>query len=443
MKAAGWSALLLAAGAALAQPPPPETVSSPIPRGTLDPAAPVKPLEETLRGLEQDRRAAPALQRYEAGDYDAAARLGLEALQAGPEHPALRFAVANSLAWTGRYDEAAPHYRALFGTAYDARARVGLGNLLRWRGQAHLAEAHYREVLAREPGQPDAVEGMAFAGRELRPALTLRAASTEDNALQRDEVALAYRRWSADRRWRLEGGVLAGRERSALGRGSPRGLFASAWSPALLLAPRIDALYYDSAASDARLFGTLRLEPIAERLKLSLGRIDWGRAAFSAAADGITARTAGLAAEAPTRLGVARARLDLYDLSDGNRILNGEAQLTPRWQPLPWRLTWFAGANGRHAEREDPRYWSPRPAYALAFAGVQRHWSSDRLEVSASLRYGLGLSSTAGDSWSAGADARYWLRGDLAVGIEAWSVDAPRPAGYRIDHVGAFVQQLL
>ena len=443
MKVAGFGGLLVAAGAALAQPPPPEAVSSPIPRGTLDPAAPVKPLDEALRRLEQDRHAAPALQRYEAGDYDAAARLGLEALERTPEHQGLRFAVANSLSWTGRYDEAAPHYRALLGTPYDARARVGLGNMLRWRGQAHLAEAHYREVLAREPGQPDAVEGVALAARELRPALTLRASSTEDDGLQRDEAALAYRHWSADRRWRLEGGVLAARERSALGRGSPGGLFASAWSPALPLAPRLDALYYDSAASDARLFGTLRIEPIRDRLLLSLGRLDWGRVAFSAAADGITARTAGLAAEGPTRLGVARARLDLYDLSDGNRIVDGEAQLTPRWQPLPWRVTWFGGLYGRHAEREDVRYWSPRPAYELAFVGVQRHWSADRLEVSASLRGGVGLTSSAGDSWSAGADARYWLRRDLAVGVEAWSVEAPRPASYRMQHVGAFVQQLL
>jgi hypothetical protein len=74
---------------------------------------------------------------------------------------------------------------------------------------------------------------------------------------------------------------------------------------------------------------------------------------------------------------------------------------------------------------------------------VQRHWSADRLEVSASLRGGVGLTSSAGDSWSTGADARYWLRRDLAVGVEAWSVEAPRPASYRMQHVGAFVQQLL
>ncbi len=439
MNALAFGVLLLTAGAVFGQ------ISSPIPRGTLDPSAPVKPMDEALRSLEQDRIAAPVLERYEAGDYQAAARLGETLLTHGPAQPALRFAVANSLAWTARYDEAAVRYRELFGTAYDVQARVGLANVLRWRGQPHLAEPYYQDALAREPANAAATEGIALAARELRPAVIVRAGRTKDNELARNEAAMSYRHWTSDRRWRLEGGLLASRERSALGEWSPRGIFISAWSPALFLSPQADLLYYDADVQEGRVFGAIHIEPIRDRLKLRAGRVDWGRAAFSpgATVDGLTARTLGLTGESPTRLGAVRGRVDLFDISDENRVIDGEAQVTPLWQPLPWRLTWHAGAYARRAEREDARYWSPRPAYGLALIGVQRNWSTETVDVTASLRRGFALSSTAGDSWSGGVNGRFWLTRDLAIGAEAWVVDAPRPGRYRVHHLGVSVQRLL
>ena len=443
--AIGVLALGLWLGAAHAQPPSPETLSSPLPRGTLDPRAPLQPLEDALRQMRDDRLAAPVLERYEAQEYGATATLGLPLLERAPGQHALRLAVANSLAWTGRYDEAAAQYRRLFGTPYDAQARVGFANVLRWRGQAHLAEPYYQEVLAREPGNRDAAEGFALAGRELRPALTVRAARTDDRELARDEFSVAYRRWSADRRLRFEAGILAGHSDSALGDWSPRSLFASAWSPSLPLSPQIDLAYYDSGVRSARLFATAQIEPVHDALKLRAGRVDWGRTAFSAGAtaDALTANLFGMATQMGTQLGSLSGRLDLYDISDGNKVLDGEARLTPAWQPLPWRLTWFGGVYGRDADREDPRYWSPRPTYFIAFAGVQRNWSLERSDLTASIRRGFALSSSAGDSWAGGMDGRYWLRPDFALGVEGWVVDAPRPGRYRVHHVGVFVQQLL
>ena len=435
---------LLQLEAAIAQPPPPAAISSPIPRGTLDPAAPVAPLDEALRELERDRIAAPVLERYQAGDYSAAARLGLPRVEQGSQ--ALRFAVANSLAWTGRYDEAATQYRALFDTPYDARARVGLANVMRWRGQAHLAEPYYQEVLAREPANAEAIEGLALAGRDLRPALTLRGTGTKDNELRRDEATLSYRHWSDDRRFRLEAGLLGGRLESSLGAWSPRGLFASAWAQALPLSPQLDASYYDAGVSGGgRLFGSVQIEPVKDQLKVRVGRIDWGRTAFSAGAtaDRLTAATAGAVAEVGFPIGKLRARLDFYDISDGNKVADGEAQVTPSWQPLPWRLTWFAGAYVREADRDDPRYWSPSHTYGVAFAGVQRHWSFDNAELSATLRRGFALTSSAGDSWSGGLSGRLWLRPNLALGVEGFVVDAPRPGDYRLHQVGAYLQRLL
>ena len=439
------AALVAGLGDAIAQPPPPQAISSPIPRGTLDPGAPVVPLDDALREVEQDRIAAPVLERYQAGDYEGAVKLGLALVDRGGG-PALRYAMANSLAWTGRYDEALTQYRELLGTPYDARARVGLANVLRWRGQAHLAEPYYHEVLGREPANQDAIDGLALAGRDLRPALTLRAARTKDPELRRDEASVSYRRWSDDRRFRLEAGLLGARLSSSLGDWSPRGVFASAWAQALPLSPQIDASYYDADVSrGARLFGSVQVEAVRDRLKLRAGRVDWGRTAFSAGAtaDGLTARTVGAVAEAGATAGTLRARLDVYDISDGNKVVDGDAQLTPTWQPLPWRLRWFVGAYLRDADREDARYWSPSHTYGVAFAGVQRHWTFDNAEVSASLRRGIALSSSAGDSWSGGVSGRVWLRPDLALGVEGWAVDAPRPGSYRMHQVGAFLQRLL
>ena len=427
-----------------AQPPPPAAISSPIPRGTLDPGAPVAPLDQALRELERDRIAAPVFERYQAGDYAGAARLGLPLVEGGSQ--ALRYAVANSLAWTGRYDEASAQYQELFGTPYDARARVGLANVMRWRGQAHVAEAYYHEVLAREPANADAIEGLALAGRDLRPALTLRGTRTKDNELRRDELTISYRRWSDDRRFRAEAGLLGARLSSSIGHWSPRGLFASAWAPALPLSPQVDASYYDADASaGARLFGSVQIEPVRDQIKVRVGRVDWGRTAFSAGAtaDGLTARTAGAVAEAGFAAGKLRARLDFYDISDGNKLADGEAQLTPSWQPLPWRLIWFGGVYLREADRDDPRYWSPSHTYGVAFAGVQRYWSFDNTELSATLRRGFKLTSSAGDSWSGGVGGKVWLRPNLALGVEGFVVDAPRPGSYRMHQVGAYLQRLL
>jgi hypothetical protein len=429
---------------ATAQPPPPEAISSPIPRGTLDPRAPVVPLEDALREVERDRIAAPVLERYQAGDYHGAVKLGLPLADQGS--PDLRFALANSLAWTGRYDEASAQYRQLLGTPYDARARLGLGNVHRWRGQAHLAEPYYYEVLSREPSNQDAIDALALTGRDLRPALTLRASRTKDPELRRDEFTVSYRRWSDDRRFRLEAGLLGARMSSSLGGWSPRGVFASAWAQALPLSPQVDASYYDADANHAaRFFGSVQVEPLKDRLKLRAGRVDWGRTAFSAGAtaDGLTARTIGAVVEAGVAGGKLRARVDAYDISDGNKVLDGDAQMTPAWQPLPLGLTWFGGVYLRDADREDPRYWSPDRTYGVAFAGVQRHWSFDRAELSASVRRGFAFTSTAGDSWSAGLSGRVWLQPNLALGVEGWAVDAPRPGSYRMHQVGAFLQRLL
>jgi tetratricopeptide (TPR) repeat protein len=419
-----------------AEPEPPAT-----PAGVLDPRAPLKPFDQALEEVRRNQLAEPAMRRYEAGDYWQAARLGLAALSEAPNLHGLRLAVANSLAWTGRYPSALAEYRTLLGTPQASEARVGMANVLLWSGRADLAEPIYLSVLDGRPGDEDAKRGLALAGRELRPSLSLRLVqSKDDQNFARDETWLTYRRWSADRAWRYEASVLRDQNRSPTGDATEYGLQASAWATHLPLSPRVEAAIYDS-----RLFGNIQIEP-ARGLLLRAGRVNWGRSAFTAAAlrDGLTANSAGLTGDADLGLGLGsvRARIDGYEISDGNRLFDGELQITPGWQPLPWGLQWFGGVYGRRAEHEDPRYWSPHPAYGLAFAGLRRGWYTERSDLTATVRAGAGFTDTAKNSWTAALTGRYWLSADIAVGLEAWVADAPRPAPYRMHQVAAFLQHL-
>ncbi|OLE19547.1 MAG: hypothetical protein AUG50_03480 [Betaproteobacteria bacterium 13_1_20CM_3_63_8] len=438
------SAVLVAAALSWAPTPGAQPQSSApqpaAPPGILDPQFPVKPLDDALNEARGNRLASPALERYDAGDYREAARLGLAILGEVPQQHALRYAVANSLAWTGRYDPAIEQYRALLSTEYDARARIGMANVMLWSGQPDLAERHYLAVLEREPGNEEARRGATFSGRELRTALTLRLTQTQDNQqLKRDELLLTFRQWSADRALRWEVGALRDRNDSPQLSSSNRAVMGSVWAVQAPLSPRLEASVYGDD-----FFGTAQLEPVRDRLRVRFGRVNWGRLAFNAQAlaDRLTARTLGVSGEAYPGIGIVRGRVDGYDISDGNRVVEGELQITPASQRLPMRLEWFGGVFGRGAEREDPRYWSPRPAYGLAFIGLRRGWYTDRMDANAWLRAGAGFTATAKTSWSAGLTGRYWIGRDVAVGLEAWSVDAPRPADYRMHQVAAFVQHL-
>ena len=434
-------ALALAPLAAAAQPPAPELEPPAAPAGVLDPRAPVKPMEQALQELGSDRSAAPALEAYEAGDYYRAARLGRASLAAeGKGSLALRHAVANSLAWTGRYDAALEDYRALLGTGYEARARVGIANLMLWQGRPDAAEREFRIALERDGLVEDGARGLEAASRELRPALGLRVARTADNQdFTRDELWLTLRRWRDDRGRRYEVGLLHEDNHAPSFSEKREALQGSAWFAAAPLAPRVEAALYDE-----QLFGTLQLEPWREHLRVRAGRVNWGRLAFSAAAlvDHLSAEVIGLAGEIRPLFGALRVRADAYKVSDGNHVYEGEAQLTPAWQPLPWRLEWYGGYFARRAEHEDPRYWSPTPAYQLAFVGVRRGWYSARNDISVWARAGAGLCETAKASYSAGTSARRWLTRELALGVEAWFVDAPRPTPYRMHQLSAFAQLL-
>src|ERR671923_96677 len=74
-----------------------------------------------------------------------------------------------------------------------------------WQGRPDIAEREFRAALERDAAVEDGEHSLELAARELRPALGLRFTRTADNQnFTRDETWLTWRRWSADRAWRLE-----------------------------------------------------------------------------------------------------------------------------------------------------------------------------------------------------------------------------------------------
>ena len=79
---------------------------------------------------------------------------------------------------------------------------------------------------------------------------------------------------------------------------------------------------------------------------------------------------------------------------------------------------------------------------AVALLSPAARLPADRHDASAWLRLGAGFTETAKASWSAGLTGRYWITDGIALGLEAWALEAPRPSPYRMQQAMAFIQQL-
>ncbi len=382
-------------------------------------------------------------QRYEAADYSAAARHGARALVDRPSDHTLRLNVANSLAWSGRYDAAIEQYERLYGTDHDTAARLGVANIQRWRGMADVAAGTYEAILRQHPGHDEARQALVLAGRDLRAATTLRVGTANTSRdFDRLETTVSHRWWTPGRVARLEVAATGRRDEMPDARAHRQELAASAFLPGLPLSPRVDVSWVNGDRD--RWFGRVGVEIVRDRIGLRYGRLDWGRAALDLQAlrDGLTAGTAGGWVNIGTPLGEVRSRADGYSVSDGNRVYEADLRLLPALQPLPARLQWFVGAYWRKADRNDPRYWSPAHAYTLANIGLQRGWYGERHDVFMSVQRGIALSDEARHNWSVSANGRWWVGPDTAIAAEASWSDSPRPNPYRQRLFAVSVQQL-
>ena len=104
-----------------------------------------------------------------AGDYQAAGTEGMALLAREKPDDELQLIIANSLAWTGRLKEAIPAYQGLRAGKLADQASVGLASIYHWRGRDDQAVPLYRAVLANDPDNSNALEGLNFATRETSP----------------------------------------------------------------------------------------------------------------------------------------------------------------------------------------------------------------------------------------------------------------------------------
>lgn len=373
------------------------------------------------------------MQQYYAGAYREVARQGLALLQSHSDHDELRFAVANSLAWTGSHRAALAQYEILHGTPLEDRARLGAAHVLRWSGRHDKAAHAYRQVLQHDAGNAEANEGLRLAEREILPRTTIRLGHARNS----DE---ATRSWTTlTHEWRNETGnvlysIAAGYADEARGESSAsqRDLSFSIEAPDAPLSPLFEISGQQSPTD--RLFGSITVKPVDMPVYLAAARINWGKSAFDLRAlnDGLTAEQLGIRTSLHMDWAAIRASYNQYFVSDSNVVRTGQLHITPALQPFPTKmLKVFAGLESREARLSDPRYWTPVEGHYNAYAGLLAEWSSSVWESYAYVQYGVPIAGDSGRNWSTGFSVQYWIADKWVTGFDLWAMHTPRDGGYR------------
>ena len=373
----------------------------------------------------------PAQQRiydlYAAEDYAAAATLGLTLLSQEPPEDQLRLIVSNSLAWTGHLREAIQQYKLLATGSLAKEATIGLANVYRWRGHDDQALPLYRSVLAVDPGNLGAKEGLSLALRETQPRTLVTLGGTQDSFdVERRALTLNHR-WQEERTGNVVELELGSVNDRLPGTEANQGdLTARYQAKNLPLQPRFEISA--QATPESTVFGSVRATLGDEEAFIEAGRVNWGRMASNSRAvlSKLTATHLGLNANRSFALGALSARADYYDISDGNTILTANLSVVPAWRPLGSHFKPFLGIDVRDASIRSANYWSPDKGYGTAFAGMLAEWGNANGELFASGQAGLRLFGEAGSNWSVSAGGRRWVTPDVALGLNLWSLSSWR-----------------
>lgn len=397
----------------------------------LAPSAPAAPVEVV-------EAVSPATQAYDEARYAEAGQLGLAELQARPNDHELRLKVANALAWSGDTVRAVPLYEALVGTRLASAGRLGLANIQLWNGQPQRAAPVLRQIVAAEADNADAKTSLADAEAQLRARSTLQLGRLSDSGqARRSALQFTHGWWAADLSQRFElRAELRHETKSPEGVDEQAREIGLAWEHQRLpLAPRVELSAQQ--APHTRLFGEASAQLgqgwLGEQaLGLRLGRVDWGKLAFSPVAlrDGLTARLIGLTSRGEAAPGQWDAQWSRYAVSDGNRVTDASLRFTPAWQPLPAAsgVRVFAGLADHKARTATASYWSPTAGHRVAQLGLTwGRWERD-WELSAELRRSQRLAGEGANGWSASAAGKRTIGRDLALRAEASHDDTRRGA---------------
>jgi hypothetical protein len=378
------------------------------------------PADVSQRTAEQQR----ILELYNDGKYAQAGVDGLKLMKTEKLDEQLQLYVANSLAWTNGGKEAGQLYRILQEGKYKLEAKVGLANLHRWTDRNNLAQPLYLEVLAVDPDNKEATEGMRFVNRELKPKTTVTGGGMNDSTHVRLRSLKLNHRWTDESLanvWEVEGGTV--QNNNLIDQAKRQAITVRYSAMDTIFRPKIEL------GSDGRsIFGNLGLALGSLPVLIDVGKVNWGELANNpkALAQNLSANRIGAKLTAKFDAGDIFARADYYSISDGNTIATSTLRYTPSWRPLGAHFKPFIGMETRTAKFNTLSYWSPSDGYGSAFAGVLAEFEGADWNLYASAQGGVRLFGEAGHSWGASAGGKRWITNDWALGLKLWAMSSQR-----------------
>ncbi|GAB1408749.1 hypothetical protein MASR1M8_26680 [Thermomonas brevis] len=409
-----------------------------------DPALQLRPYEYLPSPpAEAEPARPPAEQRLldlnNSGEYARLGREGLALMKKEKLDDKLRFIIANALAWSGRLNAAERVYRDLLDTDQAANARVALANIQRWQGKDYLAVPMYKEVLASDPGNTQALEGLALTQDGERPRLRLSSTGTTDSYDVRTQSVAANYRWST------HGGARV--SEFELGGMAARIPAVSSGEVQMTLRHRAHDLPMDPAVEVSfgkQLYGSASVQPTRLPVRLHAGKVNWGQISLNPRGmdKALHANNMGLTANLSGRAGRASIAADSYRVSDGNSVQTASVRYNPPVNLFTPRLRPVLGAEYRKARFNTPDYWAPAQGYGVAYAGVEGEWSGDRWSAAASVQRGRRVHGEAGPAWSASLSGAYKIDKDWSVGAGVWAIQNRRDQNrYEASSATVFVER--
>ncbi len=401
--------------------------ATPQPDSAPQPTA--KTFSYTLVSPEQvtTSRHSPSQQRiydlYTSGDYQATGSEGLELFKTETPNDELRLEVANSLAWTGRMDQAESQYKMIGLGRYSNDARIGLANTYRWRGRDDKALPIYQEVLGESPNDAAALQGVKFAQREMRPRTRISYGGSNDSSPEDKRPTVIDHRWrdaTGQQIFGLETGVI--RQHQNQNNVNQLDFTARYQNLELPFQPKFELS--QQVQPKVRLYGSVAASFADKEVTVVAGHDNWGKLAATTQAlkSSLSSNHLGIAANHIYDFGQLFANADIHAISDGNRIVTTKLDYKPAWTPLGNHVKPFIGMETRDARNNSLAYWSPSTGFGTAYAGLQVESGQDEWSLFGAGQLGTRLYGEAGNNWSLSAGGKYWLTQDIAIDLSLWKM---------------------
>ena len=163
----------------------------------------------------------------------------------------------------------------------------------------------------------------------------------------------------------------------------------------------------------------------------------------NALALGLAASHLGATATHGFIFGTLRGRIDYYDITDNNRVVNTSVHLASNWRPLGNNFRPFVGVQTRTAQFTSPNYWSPEMGSGTLYAGLLGEWDGANWNLYTSVQSGARLYGDAGKSWAISGGGKRWLSDDLALSMTFWAMESVRDSAAYKAHSATFILEKL